>query len=109
MAWPDDASLVNTAKLDVFGGPFQYSQVPGDYFTVNGVRGVRDSGENTALAPFERFWSRLSEFPMPPRKGDVTLLGDQEYVVHEIVQDRDPASDGLTIYLNRRRQLAPSA
>lgn len=74
-------------------------------FAFQGVRGTRQrQDENVSPGAFESIWTRRGELPVLPSVGSTLLLGDVEYIVHDVRPDPDP-SDGITIYLNRKRPL----
>jgi hypothetical protein len=113
-AFSNAAARVNAACLRSFGFLVSYQQPGVDKpFTITAVRGVRDAQENDSAAAYEAIWTTLDQFVSdPPQEtdrlplnGDAVTIGDIDYVVHDSKPDLDPDSDGLRIYLKRRRPL----
>lgn len=101
--WSDSAARANAAQLRVFGEDVVYRKPAGTPLSLAAIRNVRDPQESESPAAFESIWTTAAELPIVPAKGDLVSIGSTEYVVHESKPDADPDSNGLRIYLNRRK------
>jgi hypothetical protein len=83
------------AGLSAHGTLIEYQKPGMETFTLSAIRCRRNSDEAGQVGCFDELLVALSDFSIPPMKGDIAILDGYQYAVTDI---RNPVPDG-TAYL----------
>ena len=86
-AWAQQSGLANAAILAAFGQPVSYQPGAGDAFTVTGIFDKTTNEERHAGDVYAHLFVNLSDFAVPPDRGDEVTVDGALYTVFDVVND----------------------
>ena len=86
-AWTQQSRLANAALLAAFGQPVSYQPGAGDAFTVTGIFDKTTDEERHAGGVYARLFVNLSDFAVPPDRGDEVTIDGALYTGFEVMND----------------------
>jgi hypothetical protein len=86
-AWTQQFGLANAALVAAFGQPVSYQQEAGDPFTVIGILEKRTDEERAAGGVYAMLFVNLSDFSVPPDRGDEVTVASARHTVFEVKPD----------------------
>lgn len=87
MGWAQQSGQSNAAVLAAFGQAVSYQQGAGEPFTVIGVPDKRSDEERSPDSVYVRLFVQLSDFAVPPARGDQVTVAGALYMVFDLHDD----------------------